>query len=393
MIAILSLGSCSTTARTPHSVLSSRVPDIGFEPTSYAVAKAMLELAGVNASDVVFDLGSGDGRIVNMAATRYGARGVGIELQPYLVEESRRSARQSGVSNRVTFVVGDMFKADISRATVVMLYLWPSVNSALEAKLKQELRPGTRIVSHSFGFGDWVPRETIRTADGTNLFLWTVPRRPRHKPDVEFASTPQTVVYQMLELARVTAADVVYDLGSGDGRIPILAAQRYGARAVGIEIDPRLIEISSQVAHDNELDGRVVFREADLFEADVSAATVVTLYLSSAVNARLERTLKRQLRVGARIVSREFGMGTWTPDKVVRADDGTALFLWTVPPPGVMPTVWHTDRHAPTHTGSSAALRMRDSRFPICQPGRQMGREPGHSRSESCCYPRLDWKR
>src|SRR5258708_7238880 len=140
-MAILSLGSCSTTARAPHSLLSSRVPDIGFEPTSYAVAKAMLELAGVNASDVVFDLGSGDGRIVNMAATLYGARGVGIELQPYLVEESRRTARQSGVSTRVTFVVGDMFQADISPATGVMLYLWPAVNTPLRAQLQQERPP------------------------------------------------------------------------------------------------------------------------------------------------------------------------------------------------------------------------------------------------------------
>ena len=312
--------------------LPARVPDIGFEPTSYAVAHAMLELARVGPSDVVYDLGSGDGRIVNLAAQVYGARGVGIELQPYLVEVSRRAARERGVSDRVRFVEGDLFKADISRATVVALYLWPSVNSALEAKLKRELRPGTRIVSHSFDFGDWVPQQTIRTADGTKVFLWTVPRRPRHKPDVEFAATPQTVVYQMLELARVTADDVVYDLGSGDGRIPVLAAQRYGARAVGIEIDPSLVETSRQIAHDNDLDGKVVFHEADLFSADISAATVVTLYLSSSVNARLERKLKRELRPGARIVSREFPIGTWPPEKIVHADDGTTLFLWRVAP-------------------------------------------------------------
>jgi predicted RNA methylase len=312
--------------------MPARVPDIGFEPTSYAVADAMLKLARVNASDVVFDLGSGDGRIVNMAATLYGARGVGIELQPYLVEQSRRSARDSGISHRVKFIVGDIFNAEISRATVVMLYLWPAVNDALETKLKRELRPGTRIVSHSFGFTDWVPREAVRTADGTRLFLWTVPRRPRRTPDVRFVPTPQTVVYQMLDLAHVTSADVVYDLGSGDGRIPIIAAQRYGARAVGIEIDPSLIEIATQVAHENELDGRVIFREADLFSADISAATVVTLYLSADVNSRLEGKLKRGLRPGARIVSREFTFAAWTPDKTVRAEDGTMLFLWTVPP-------------------------------------------------------------
>jgi predicted RNA methylase len=331
--AILSLGSCATTSRTAPPLLPSRIPDVGFEATPYAVTKEMLELAHVTASDVVFDLGSGDGRIVNMAAQLYGARGVGIELQPHLVEASRGAAREIGVSRRVEFIVGDMFKTDVSRATVVMLYLWPAVNTALEAKLKRELRPGTRVVSHSFGFEGWVPDKTTRAADGTTLFLWTVPRRPRRAPDVPFVPTPQTVIYQMLALAGVTAADVVYDLGSGDGRIPIVAAQRYGARAVGIEIDPRLVEISSQLAHENDLDGKVIFREADLFEADISAATVVTLYLSSPVNAKLERKLKRQLRPGARIVSREFGIGTWTPDKVVHAEDGTALFLWTVPLP------------------------------------------------------------
>jgi SAM-dependent methyltransferase len=222
-----------------------------------------------------------------------------------------------------------MFKADISRATVVMLYLWPAVNSALEAKLKRELRPGTRVVSHSFGFNGWVPQETRLTADGTTLYLWTVPRRPRRAPDVPFVPTPQTVVYQMLELAGVTAADAVYDLGSGDGRIPILAAQRYGARAVGIEIDPSLVEMSTKLAHDNDLDGKAVFREADFFTADISAASVVTLSLSAPVNAKLEHKLRR-LRAGTRIVSREFGIGTWIPDRTVRADDGTALFLWTV---------------------------------------------------------------
>jgi predicted RNA methylase len=328
-LAVMTLVSC---ARTTGPLLPARVPDIGFEATSYDDVEAMLKLARVNAADVVFDLGSGDGRIVNMAATRYGARGVGIELQPNLVAQSRLAAEDSGVSHRVTFVTGDLFKADISSATVVMLYLWPSVNKALETKLKKELRPGTRIVSHSFDFGDWVPDETVRAADGTNLFLWTVPRRPRRAPDVPFVATPQAVVYQMLDLAQVTATDTVFDLGSGDGRIPILAAQRYGARGVGIEIDPRLIDIAARVAHDNDLDGKVTFQEADLFSARIATATVVTLFLSADVNSRLERKLKRELRPGTRIVSRQFALGAWPPDKTVRADDGTELFLWTVPP-------------------------------------------------------------
>jgi predicted RNA methylase len=308
-----------------------RVPDIGFEPTSFTVADAMLKLAGVGSSDVVYDLGSGDGRVVNLAAQLYGAKGVGIELQPHLVEIARGAAIDSGVAERVTFIEGDLFTADISNATVVTLYLWPSVNRALAAKLRRELRPGTRIVSHSFDLGDWPPQKTLRTDDGTQLFLWIVPRRPARTPDVEFVATPQPVVYQMLDLASVGAADTVYDLGSGDGRIPILAAQRYGARGVGIEIDPSLVEVSRQVAHDNQLDGKVVFKEGDFFTEDISEATVVTLFLSAAVNTELEQRLRRELRSGTRIVSRQFPIGTWTPERVVRANDGTNLFLWRVP--------------------------------------------------------------
>jgi cyclopropane fatty-acyl-phospholipid synthase-like methyltransferase len=329
---VLTIQACAGTTAPRSSLAPARVPDIGFEATSYTVVEEMLKLARVKPSDIVFDLGSGDGRIVNMAAMRYGARGVGIELQPYLVEQSRRSARESGISDRVTFITGDIFKADISRATVVMLYLWPSVDRALETKLKRELRPGTRIVSHSFDIGNWVPRESIQTADGTELYLWTVPRRPRRVPDVPFLATPQSVVYQMLDLAHVRPADIVFDLGSGDGRIPIIASQRYGARGVGIEIDPSLVESSMRVAHEGDLDGKVIFHEADLLSADVSTATVVTLYLSDKINARLERKLKHQLRPGTRIVSHKFAIGTWRPDKTVTADDGTTLLLWTIPP-------------------------------------------------------------
>jgi SAM-dependent methyltransferase len=137
----------------------------------------------------------------------------------------------------------------------------------------------------------------------------------------------------MLTLAHVTPDDVVYDLGSGDGRIVILAAQKYGARAVGIELDPRLVDISRQVARDGEVTNRATFIEGDLFQADISKATVVTLYLSYSINRRLEPKLRSELRPGTRIVSHQFSMGTWTPDKrVPSAHDGTDLLLWIVPP-------------------------------------------------------------
>jgi SAM-dependent methyltransferase len=151
-----------------------RTPDILFVPTREIVADEMLQLASVTAQDVVYDLGSGDGRIVNLAAQKYRARGVGIELQPRLLEISRQVAREAGIEDKVTFIEGDLFDADISKATVVTLYLSPSVNWKLEPKLKRELRPGTRVVSHQFPIGNWTPDKTVRADDGTDLYLWTV---------------------------------------------------------------------------------------------------------------------------------------------------------------------------------------------------------------------------
>jgi SAM-dependent methyltransferase len=156
-------------------------------------------------------------------------------------------------------------------------------------------------------------------------------RQPPKTPDIHFARTPQPIADAMLTLAHVTANDVVYDLGSGDGRIVILAAQKYGARGVGIEIDRRLVEVSRQVAREGEVTGRVTFIEGDLFTADISKATVVTLWLSNTVNLRLEAKLKRELRPGTRIVSRQFPIGTWTPDQAVRLEN-EILLLWMVPP-------------------------------------------------------------
>jgi SAM-dependent methyltransferase len=154
-----------------------RTPDIHFVPTRQAIVDAMLRLAHVGPDDVVYDLGSGDGRIVIIAAEKYGARGVGIELVPHLVEMSRDLAREAEVADRVRFVEGDLFTADISEATVVTLYLSPSINRRLLPKLTNELRPGTRIVSRQFRLGSWVPDVTVRADDGTDLFVWSVPEK------------------------------------------------------------------------------------------------------------------------------------------------------------------------------------------------------------------------
>jgi SAM-dependent methyltransferase len=164
-------------AARPTPQQPARTPDILFVPTTDAIADEMLKLAGVNSNDVVYDLGSGDGRIVILAAQKYGARGVGIELDPGLVERSRQVAREAEVADRVTFLVGDLFEADISRATVVTLYLSYSVNRRLKPKLLRELRPGTRVVSHQFSMGTWTPEKRIPAEDHTDLMLWTVPSR------------------------------------------------------------------------------------------------------------------------------------------------------------------------------------------------------------------------
>ena len=150
-----------------------RTADIHYTPTRQNVAEAMLELAVVTKDDVVYDLGSGDGRLPILAAQLHGARGVGIEIDPKLVAIARANAREAGVSDRVAFIEGDLLTADISSATVVTLYLSTSLMRQIEPKVKSELRPGTRIVSHQFWFQGW-PADRTRRVDASELFLWTL---------------------------------------------------------------------------------------------------------------------------------------------------------------------------------------------------------------------------
>ena len=141
------------------------------------VVNAMLELANVTSEDVVYDLGCGDGRIVLAAAERYGARGVGIDIDPNCIQTARARARSSGLASLVSFLQQDLMVADISAATVVTLYLLPSTNLKLQEKLRSQLAPGTRILSHSFDMGDWQPDATSSAADAINtypIYLWRV---------------------------------------------------------------------------------------------------------------------------------------------------------------------------------------------------------------------------
>jgi precorrin-6B methylase 2 len=158
-----------------------RVP---FITTPGEVVERMLELAGTGSGDLVVDLGSGDGRIVIIAAQKYGARGLGIELDQRLVEKSRANARAANVADRVTFVQGDVLASEISQATVVTVYLLPSLISQLQQRFIGELKPGTRIVSHAFSMAGWKPdlKQTVRLAkphpgqgDESTLYLWVVP--------------------------------------------------------------------------------------------------------------------------------------------------------------------------------------------------------------------------
>lgn len=165
---------CALLAAPAAAQPPARIPDIHFTPTRHNIADAMLRLASVTADDVVYDLGSGDGRIPIIAAQKYGARGVGIEIDPRLVEISWLIANEAEVASRVSFIVGDLFEADLSKATVLTMYLSPHIMKMLAPRLRA-LKPGTRIVSHQFPIPGWTPDRRIKV-DESELLLWIVPK-------------------------------------------------------------------------------------------------------------------------------------------------------------------------------------------------------------------------
>ena len=150
--------------------------DVPYVPTPMPVVDAMLDLAKVAKSDIVYDLGCGDGRIVVRAASHFGCRGVGVDLNPERVKEAKQNAVKNNVTELTRFEVGDVFEFDFSAATVVTMYLLPNVNLRLRPRLLKELKPGTRIVSHDFHMGDWAP-EVTREVNRSRIFLWTIPPR------------------------------------------------------------------------------------------------------------------------------------------------------------------------------------------------------------------------
>jgi precorrin-6B methylase 2 len=153
---------------------TARTPDVIYVPTPPEVVTAMLKVAKVTKGDIVYDLGCGDGRIVVAAARDFGARGIGIDIDPQRIKEAKENVVQNNVGDRVTIKQADLFETDFSDATVVTLYLLPSLNKKLRPKLWKELKPGSRVVSHAFDMGDeWKPDQTL-DVDGRTVYLWDI---------------------------------------------------------------------------------------------------------------------------------------------------------------------------------------------------------------------------
>ncbi len=178
VFAILSVSIAAAQPAEPR-----REPEVPYVPTTDEAVEAMLKLAGVKKSDIVYDLGCGDGRIVITAAKNFGARGVGIDINPVRIDEAKENAKKAGVEKLVRFEEKDLFQADIHEATVVTLFLLSSVNLRLCPKLLADLEPGTRVVSNTFDMGDWKPEKEITVGSDDagflshRLFLWTIPAK------------------------------------------------------------------------------------------------------------------------------------------------------------------------------------------------------------------------
>jgi hypothetical protein len=166
----------ASTAAQPLKPLE-KEPEVPYVPTHEKIVAEMLKVAKVGKNDVLYDLGSGDGRIVITAAKKFGTRGVGVDIDPVRVKEARENAAKAGVTDRVKFLQQDLFETDIREATVVTLYLLPEVNLRLRPKLLSELKPGTRVVSHNYDMGDWTPLKTlqIQVPEEHTIYYWVVP--------------------------------------------------------------------------------------------------------------------------------------------------------------------------------------------------------------------------
>jgi predicted RNA methylase len=432
-------------------------------------------MAKLTPSDIHYDLGSGDGRTVITAAKR-GSTAFGVEYNPKMVELSRANAEKEGVTGKATFVQGDIFQTDFSKANVITLFLLPELNERLRPTIL-DMKPGTRVVSNSFSMGSWQPDERAEVTEDCKGYcramLWIVPAKvdgvwtfergtssstlslkqefqsftgtitdgtvitpvtggtlkgdeiaftaagveftgkvdggtiagttksgetwqakrpapaavaqapavqapapqapapqapaaapetpkapaaeaaPAASPDkaaktdpapfepqisqdgkdVVWWPTANTLVNKMLDLAKLTPKDRLIDLGSGDGRTVITAAQR-GATALGIEYNPKMVELSRFNAKKAGVTDKATFRRGDIFKTNFSSADVLTLFLLPELNERLRPTILR-MKPGTRVVSNTFEMGDWEPDQVAAVEDDCQTYckalLWIVP--------------------------------------------------------------
>ena len=176
MVATMVVASIPASAVVIAQEAPARRPDVIYVPTPEAVVEAMLQVANVGKDDIVYDLGCGDGRIPVTAARKYGARGIGIDIDPQRIAEANENVKKNKVEDKVKIIQGDLFQQDLSQATVVTLYLLPSLNVKLMPKLMKELKPGTRVVSHAFDMGDWKPEKEM-DVNGRKVYMWTIPKQ------------------------------------------------------------------------------------------------------------------------------------------------------------------------------------------------------------------------
>ncbi|MGH8002484.1 MAG: SAM-dependent methyltransferase [Brasilonema sp.] len=162
---------------TPTTQPTERTPDVVYVPTPPEVVDRMLKIAKVSKNDILYDLGSGDGRIPINAVQKYGVKkAVGIDIDSQRIKEANENAKKAGVTDKVKFLQQDLFKTDFSEATVVTLYLLPELNVKLRSQLFNQLKPGTRIVSHAFDMGEWKPQK-VEQVDGRTIYFWTIPKQ------------------------------------------------------------------------------------------------------------------------------------------------------------------------------------------------------------------------
>ena len=221
--------------------------------------------------------------------------------------------------------------------TIYLLVLCVGISAARTQSTAQSPAQSPASPTQSTNVGTSIQTAAPASAQtGTGQTSMTQPTKQLRGPDVIYVPTPPEVVEAMLKVANVKQGDVLYDLGSGDGRIPIMAAQKYGVRAVGIDINRERIKEASENAHKAGVTDRVKFLNEDLFEADISEATVVTLYLLDSLNEKLRPKLLRELKPGTRIVSHSFRMGEWQPEQTIDVN-GRMVYFWTIPAKGAAP--------------------------------------------------------